>query len=66
MNKNGDGRPDIVARLCMVVDWCINNQRTEDYKNGKYKLAGGVVDPIPDDAHVTIVKLSLFTNCMIQ
>ena len=28
----------------------INNQRTEDYKNGKYKLAGGVVDPVPEEA----------------
>ena len=28
----------------------INNQRTEDYKNGEYKLAGGVVDPVPDTA----------------
>lgn len=25
-------------------------QRTEDYKNGSYRLAGGVVDPLPDDA----------------
>jgi len=25
-------------------------QRTEDYKNGSYKLAGGVVDPLPEDA----------------
>ena len=25
-------------------------QRTEDYKNGTYKRAGGVVDPLPDDA----------------
>ena len=25
-------------------------QRTEDYKNGYYKLAGGVIDPLPDDA----------------
>ena len=25
-------------------------QRTEDYKNGSYKRAGGVVDPLPDDA----------------
>lgn len=25
-------------------------QRTEDYKNGTYALAGGVVDPLPDDA----------------
>lgn len=26
------------------------NQRTEDYKNDSYKLAGGVVDPLPEDA----------------
>ncbi len=25
-------------------------QRTQDYKNGRYELAGGVVDPLPDDA----------------
>ncbi len=25
-------------------------QRTEDYRNGSYKRAGGVVDPLPDDA----------------
>ena len=25
-------------------------QRTEDYRNGTYKRAGGVVDPLPDDA----------------
>lgn len=28
----------------------LNNQRTEDYKNGTYALAGGVVDPLPADA----------------
>ena len=28
----------------------INNQRTEDAKNGDYKLAGGVQENIPDDA----------------
>ena len=28
----------------------LNAQRTEDYKNGTYKLAGGVVDPLPEDA----------------
>lgn len=26
------------------------SQRTEDYKNGTYKRAGGVIDPLPDDA----------------
>lgn len=28
----------------------MNAQRTEDYKNGSYALAGGVVDPLPKDA----------------
>ena len=28
----------------------LNNQRTEDYKTGTYKRAGGVVDPLPEDA----------------
>ncbi len=28
----------------------LNNQRTEDYKAGTYKRAGGVVDPLPEDA----------------
>ena len=28
----------------------INAQRTEDFKNGSLKLAGGVVDPLPEDA----------------
>lgn len=27
----------------------LNEQRTEDFKNGTYKRAGGVVDPLPDD-----------------
>ena len=28
----------------------MNRQRTEDYRSGTYALAGGVVDPLPDDA----------------
>ena len=28
----------------------INKQRTADYKNGEYAHAGGVVDPLPEDA----------------
>lgn len=28
----------------------LNNQRTQDYKNGDYLRAGGVIDPLPDDA----------------
>ena len=28
----------------------LNKQRTADYQNGNYERAGGVVDPLPDDA----------------
>lgn len=28
----------------------LNSQRTEDYRNGTYPKAGGVIDPLPDDA----------------
>ena len=28
----------------------LNAQRTEDYQNGTYARAGGVVDPLPEDA----------------
>ena len=28
----------------------LNNQRNEDYKKNNYGLAGGVIDPLPDDA----------------
>lgn len=28
----------------------LNARRTEDYRNGSYTLAGGVVDPLPEDA----------------
>ena len=28
----------------------LNTQRTEDYRSGIYALAGGVVDPLPEDA----------------
>lgn len=28
----------------------LNEQRIKDYKNGRYELGGGVVDPLPDDA----------------
>ena len=32
----------------------INNQRTEDFKNNSYALAGGVVDPLPEDAPIFV------------
>lgn len=39
---NADARNELRRQL--------NAQRTEDYKNGTYALAGGVVDPLPADA----------------
>ena len=33
-----------------VKKLAMNSQRTEDYKNGSYALAGGVIDPLPDNA----------------
>ena len=36
------------ARDALRKAWAA--QRTEDYKTGSYKRAGGVVDPLPDDA----------------
>lgn len=41
-NDNEQARHDMRVRL--------SNQRTADFKNGNYALAGGVVDPLPDDA----------------
>lgn len=28
----------------------LNQQRTQDYRSGQYKRAGGVIDPLPEDA----------------
>lgn len=39
---NADARYELRQKL--------NEQRTEDAKNGTYALAGGVIDPLPDDA----------------
>ena len=33
-----------------VARKAINAQRTEDYRSGSYARAGGVVDPLPEDA----------------
>lgn len=41
-NDNADARYEMRRQL--------NAQRTEDYRNGSYARAGGVVDPVPDDA----------------
>lgn len=41
-SMDADGRHELRKKL--------NAQRTEDYRNGSYALAGGVVDPLPEDA----------------
>ena len=50
VNANGyfDGEDTSDARF--EKKRAMNAQRTEDYKNGTYALAGGVVDPLPEDA----------------
>ena len=32
----------------------LNKQRNEDYKNKEYALAGGVIDPLPEDAPIFV------------
>ena len=39
---------NVEARDAQRAAWAA--QRTEDYRTGSYKRAGGVVDPLPDDA----------------
>ena len=46
---DADDNPD--ARYALRQ--ALNAQRTADYKAGTYQRAGGVVDPVPDDAPTT-------------
>ena len=50
INANGyfDEADNEEARHSQRV--ALNNQRTEDYKTNTYKRAGGVVDPLPEEA----------------
>ena len=50
VNANGyfDEADSEEARL--ELKKALNAQRTQDYKNGTYARAGGVVDPLPEDA----------------
>ncbi len=50
VTANGYFDADDNADARFAAKESMNNQRTIDYKNGKYELAGGVVDPLPDDA----------------
>lgn len=48
--RNGYLDADNNAEARQKAKEAMNVQRTEDYKNGELKLAGGVVDPLPEDA----------------
>ncbi len=50
VNANGyfDANDNEEARF--ELKKALNEQRIADFRNGKYELAGGVVDPLPEDA----------------
>ena len=49
VNANGYFDSENTPEARFAKKLAMNTQRTEDYKNGSYALAGGVVDPLPDD-----------------
>ena len=50
VNANGYFDADDNADARNAARIALNEQRTADFKSGKYARAGGVVDPLPDDA----------------
>ena len=50
VNANGYFDSENTADARYAKKQAMNAQRTTDYKNGTYALAGGVVDPLPEDA----------------
>lgn len=50
VNANGYFDSENTAEARYEKKKTMNAQRTEDYRNGNYALAGGVVDPLPEDA----------------
>lgn len=49
VNANGYFDSENTADARYAKHQALNAQRTADYKNGSYTLAGGVVDPLPAD-----------------
>ena len=47
-NGYNDSQDNEESRYQMRIN--LSNQRNADYKSGEYALAGGVVDPLPEDA----------------
>ncbi len=50
VNANGYFDSENSAELRNAKRAAMASQRTKDYRNGSYKLGGGVVDPLPEDA----------------
>ena len=50
VNANGYFDSENTADARYAKKQAMNAQRTADYKNGAYALAGGVIDPLPEDA----------------
>ena len=50
VNANGYFDSENTTDARYAKKQAMNAQRTADYKNGTYALAGGVVDPLPEDA----------------
>ena len=50
VNANGYFDSENTADARYAKKQAMNAKRTADYKNGAYALAGGVVDPLPEDA----------------
>lgn len=50
VNANGYFDADNSKEKRNINRAAMAKQRTEDYRNGEYTRAGGVVDPLPDDA----------------
>lgn len=50
VNANGYFDSENTAEARYEKKKAMNAQRTEDYRSGSYALAGGMVDPLPEDA----------------
>lgn len=50
VTANGYFDAEDSEQACFEKKKAMNAQRIEDYKSGSYALAGGVVDPLPEDA----------------
>lgn len=50
VNANGYFDSENTAEARFAKKQAMNAQRIQDYKNGAYELAGGVTDPLPEDA----------------